>query len=1430
VAVRVSAESGFDPGYMLKGQAAQAAAERTVGGYYINAAQAGEAPGRWFGKGAQALGFADGQVVEAAPFLAVYQQVHPVTGERMGRAPGGYAKTKDILARLLAGEPHATVERRIELEREAAQQTRRSPSYTDVTASHDKTISVVHAAIRENERQARLAGNEHAAVLWAAREARWQEILQEGNRRGLEYMQEMAGWTRTGYHGKRVDGVEPGRWERALPVVTTWLQGTNRKGEPHDHSHNLWARMALTESDGKWRALDTMRIRGHLGAMSAVVAAYTEPALAREFGVRWVRRADGMGNEIAGVTQEWKDAFSTRTRQVDAKERQLAVQWELRFGREPTAREMLFIRHTARDYSRKSKDDAQIDWDAEVEKWDGTIGGRLAEVAEATLGHWQPDAAAPGHDVQEEVIRAALARVQREHSTWTRSDLMKALGWSMGPEVAQMDPDARQGLLLAMTERALSPDFGVKCLEAPEWPPAPQALRRELDGRSVYTAPGTERYATHGQLSMEEALVERAQRHGAPCLGREALAGQLGADADVLDAVLREPAQDAAQQTRAGLRLDQASMIYEALTSDRRVSVGVGPAGSGKTHTVAAGARAWQASGGQVIGITTSQAARNVLAQAGISNAWNSTQFLHQMSEAGERLAERTLIVIDEGSTMSMTHLADIVRLAERDNAKVLITGDHQQLAAVESGGGMTLLAGHLGHTQLACPVRFTAEWEQRASLRLREGDNSALEAYDEHGRITGGPRGLVFEAARRAYVVARLAGEDVLLMAYAREDCRELSRIIRDDLIHLGLVDGGRSAPLAAGAWASAGDLIVARENDHRLVTDLGHTLANGDRFVVDAVTGEGLLVRRILEDEQLAERPVLYPAAKLATTDLGYAVTGHTGQGGTVARGEAVFRGGEPREWAYVALTRGRERNSARVITQARAADPGAGTRADPELARADLLRRERAGLPANAGQQESDAREPTAVLADCLDREAGEDSATEYLRKSLVRADHLGLLHARWADQVKTADCERYQRTVQEALPEEWRGQLSPQATWLYRTMNAAELAGLDAAEVTQTAIRSRSLDGTRDVASVLDARMRAMVEPLVPLPLSPWTERVPEITDPARQEYVRRLAEAMDERTERIGEHAVQAQPEWALRALGPVPDEPGERLDWQQRASAIGAYRELYGVEDQADPIGPEPAGSSPEQRAAWHAGFAALTRTDTVDVRTLPEASLWHMRDTYKAETEWAPPHVGRQLRGVRLAAEDARQLAIRSQAEAQAEADPDTAERHSRMAASAEALQPAYRRIEASLAEAMDDRQAWERITAGPRRLAVAADSELRRRYPDRQIESLRSAEPRAPDGDEITKPQPEAGPAEPPEWVTQLAEQRRAFQDKLAERQNVMVPDEDPDYGFLGQAWPWQERDPDAILQPPRPELRPCAGIERLTGYEMPDMEAGS
>ena len=93
-------------------------------------------------------------------------------------------------------------------------------AYTDVTISFSKSISILHASIRENERRARLAGDQQAAVYWAERELAFQEILHRANRAALEYLQAWAGVTRIGYHGARVDGREPGAYFlfRAHPI------------------------------------------------------------------------------------------------------------------------------------------------------------------------------------------------------------------------------------------------------------------------------------------------------------------------------------------------------------------------------------------------------------------------------------------------------------------------------------------------------------------------------------------------------------------------------------------------------------------------------------------------------------------------------------------------------------------------------------------------------------------------------------------------------------------------------------------------------------------------------------------------------------------------------------------------------------------------------------------------------------------------------------------------------------------------------------------------------------------------------------------------------------------------------------------------------------------------------------------------------------
>ncbi len=359
MAVVVTIAKGYDLSYIWKTQ--DHTAERTTGGYYLNAAQAGEPPGRWWGPGARALGLAPGQTVDRKPYDAVYRQIDPRSGARLGRPRGRYPTFADHLARLQAAEPHATAERLIELERAAARATRQPAAYYDVTVSFSKSISVLHASLRENERRARLAGDQQAAAYWAGREQAFQEVLHRANRAALEYAQPWAGITRTGYHGTRIDGREPGRFEPAGMIVTSWLQGTSRDGDPQDHIHNQIARITRTFRDSKWRALDTMSVRAVLGALQAIAATTVECELTREFGVEWIPRADGRGNEIKGISQAQMDAYSTRTMQVREKERELAQVWKRKHGRAPTSRELLHIANAATLQSRKGKEPGAID-------------------------------------------------------------------------------------------------------------------------------------------------------------------------------------------------------------------------------------------------------------------------------------------------------------------------------------------------------------------------------------------------------------------------------------------------------------------------------------------------------------------------------------------------------------------------------------------------------------------------------------------------------------------------------------------------------------------------------------------------------------------------------------------------------------------------------------------------------------------------------------------------------------------------------------------------------------------------------------------------------------------------------------------------------------------------------------------------------------
>ncbi len=271
----------------------------------------------------------------------------------------------------------------------------------------------------------------------------------------------------------------------------------------------------------------------------------------------------------------------------------------------------------------------------------------------------------------------------------------------------------------------------------------------------------------------------------------------------------------------------------------------------------------------------------------------------------------------------------------------------------------------------------------------------------------------------------------------------------------------------------------------------------------------------------------------------------------------GLAVITGTEDRQHVYVALTRGTDVNTAYVFTASpKRADPAPGPRPAPELARYDR----RATGP---GDQPSPAAttppgEVLAVLAGVLDRDGQQRSATQTRSQALADADHLALLHVIWTAETTPVRDQCYRDLLMGALPTGYRREPGHQARWLWRTLRAAELAGLDPARALADAIAERDLAGSRDIAAVLDARLRRRLGAVVPLPPGPWSGRVPALADPGRQAYLAEIAQLMDARKDRIGEHAAEHPQAWATAALGPVPARPLDRLGWQKRAAALGA--------------------------------------------------------------------------------------------------------------------------------------------------------------------------------------------------------------------------------------------------------------------------------
>ncbi|QGH70576.1 ATP-dependent RecD-like DNA helicase [Pseudactinotalea sp. HY158] len=625
------------------------------------------------------------------------------------------------------------------------------------------------------------------------------------------------------------------------------------------------------------------------------------------------------------------------------------------------------------------------------------------------------------------------------------------------------------GEVVAAAERA-SVD-----ITAPRLAPVPAGFTRS-DGSSVFEARHAALYTSAAVLAAEDYLLARLHDQTGPRAAGRMDAGS-GAGELLVDG--------------AGLGADQVMAVEQVAGSGRPVDVLIGPAGAGKTTTLAGLRRLWEGEHGpgSVVGLAPSAATAAVLgAELGIGTD-NLAKWLAELEAAPAKrarlaslrtraaehaaaaaaaagaiaavsadlarweLREGQLVIVDEASLAGTFALARLARAGEVAGAKVLLVGDPLQLAAVEAGGAFSMAAHALGAgaPRLRTVHRFEASWEAEASLLLRLGRPDVVDTYTAHGRVHSGTEAGVIDEAYQAWQADLAAGLSSLLIAGDNETVTMLNQRAQRERIAAGTVTGPM-LPLAGGSSVGAGDVIVTRRNERALRAGAGSWVKNGDRWHVLAARVDGsLLVQR-----EGGGPHVTLPGHYVAEhVELGYASTAHRAQGVTVDTAHAlVVSAGMAREALYVGMSRGRCSNHVYVATLT-ISDEEHHARPDDQLTAREVLETvlRSSGAAASAHEAITTSQEAASSIGHLAD---------EY---DLIAAAATG---ARWQELIEAAPLSPAQREAVLASPA-WEA--------LSASLRRAARAGTDLERVLPALITGRELDSADDVAAVLHHRLEA-----------------------------------------------------------------------------------------------------------------------------------------------------------------------------------------------------------------------------------------------------------------------------------------------------------------------------------------------------------------
>ena len=1044
---RLSAGDGYEYYTSCTARGDHRSKEQELGDYYL---ESGTPAGVWMGRGAAALGI-EGEVTEAQMKALFGEGLHPdadrliaeqiaagvstkkaIQSVRLGRKFAAYQVPDTALKRSIEGAV-VLEERRLGRELEADERLRvrmrtAGIAYREAHGRSGSRVEVAKWMSRElSAKQNTVAGFDltfsapkSVSVAWGISSPEQAGRLEKAHEAAIEqtvaWLEKEVIRARTGAQGiafHTTNGL----------LATRFRHWESREGDPQLHDHVVVAnRVQITDEQGRvrWLTIDSRSLyKATLAASSVYNQALANElkTLGLELRERTTPSGEYRGMELAAISDELIEKCSGRRAAITARTEQLIAEFVAERGHEPDRKTRLALAQQATLETRIPKSQA-ITREELREQWRGHLGAEAEQIQQEIITQLdaEPDTTSaafqnpeePGSGVDVDKVAAEIVTdLSARQSVWNRNHVATRVNIWAATRPELITDELRHQVLDAALNRA-----SISITPETKNPVLPELLNP--DGSSIYSPPAARLYTSAEVLAAEDSLVDAAHDINLPAATQE-----------VFDTVVGEQE----------LQLDpgQIALARQVATSDQVLTVGIGPAGAGKTTAMRVATQAIARAGARAWGVTVSAAAAEQLETATGMPSVTIAKWLHEHHQGRLAIQPGDVVVVDEAGMASATDLAAITRTARDNGAFVRLVGDDRQLQAIGAGGALKMLTHEADVVRLDQLHRFTNPEEAAASLRLR--DQGDVEWHIRQGRVHGGTVQHTHQRMVQAWAEDLERGDRVLMMATTNSSVDALNLLAQQHRIDEGHVNVSSTITLADGAEAGVGDWILTRRNDRRLATGTGRSFVkNGDRWTIQQIHSDGSV--EVVDDH---DRTCTLPADYVRQwSSLGYAVTVHRAQGRTVDSAHLLLdTTAIGHDAVYVGLTRGRASNQVWAITDGHTAP--------------DMLRHAAA-------------------------KNVQATSARELIAQAQAEAEHPATLVRILADMQRRADAHRYNQTLRREHPAVWSQiEESPQLHRLHAALHDAEQQGFTPARILHECAENLP-DGVEAPAGLIAWRIR------------------------------------------------------------------------------------------------------------------------------------------------------------------------------------------------------------------------------------------------------------------------------------------------------------------------------------------------------------------